>query len=214
MFRLLICLALFASFCAASAAKDLTTPKRPVKQTTTPAKNDDNKIKEFYVNAGIHTEFYKEVQTNSSGSLRQLDTAPTVGLGLVVPLDQDFLFLSELNWVLPQKPAERIIKNTVMLRADLGYSPVEWFRLRAGTSLMWLNQHSSGGSTQINNGNSTSTFYYPAGNESSFNNTLDLGAELLVDSWALRFQTYTYSVFKEEQRNLSYSLFVSYYWDR
>jgi hypothetical protein len=79
---------------------------------------------------------------------------------------------------------------------------------------MWLNQHGRGGPTNVNNGDDTSTFYYPDENRSSLNNTLDIGAEFFLDEWALRLQTYTYSLLREERRQLSYTLFVSYYWDR
>lgn len=101
-----------------------------------------------------------------------------------------------------------------MLRADFGYNLVDWLRLRMGTSLIWLNQHGKGGSVQMNNGNDTSTFYYPDENRSSLNNTLDFGAEAIWQDWSLRLQTYIYSVFLADKRQTSYTLFISYYWDR
>jgi hypothetical protein len=102
-----------------------------------------------------------------------------------------------------------------MFRADLGYDLVDWMRLRLGTSLMWLNQHGRGGKTQVNNGSGTSTFFYPDENRSSINNTLDVGVEgRFNDEWSLRLQSYIYSVFIKEKRQVSYTLFVTYYWDR
>jgi hypothetical protein len=165
---------------------------------------------------GSHTEFYNNIQNDDSGGLRKLDFAPTIGLGMVMPLHSELSFLPEVNWVLPRKAgSSEIIKNLFMLRADMGYAPVDWFRLRVGTSLMWLNQHGRGGEAQINNGNTTSTFYYPDENRSSLNNTLDLGMEGFFDkSWSVRFQSYVYSAFKEDRRQVSYTLFLSYYWDR
>ncbi len=169
----------------------------------------------YIFNLGSHTEFYDNVQKDSSGGLRKFDLAPTVGFGMTYPMDAEFTFLPEINWVLPRTTdGSKIIKNLFMFRADIGYEAVDWLRLRIGTSVMWLNQHASGGSTQVNNGNSTSTFYYPDENRSSFNNTLDVGGEVLVGSWALRLQTYVYSIFIEERRQISYTLMGSYYWDR
>ncbi len=133
----------------------------------------------------------------------------------MLPLKSEFLFLPEINWVLPQTvDGTKIIRNLFMFRADLGHQVVDWLRLRVGTSVMWLNQHGRGGSTQINNGNSSSTFYYPDQNVSSFNNTLDVGAEVLHGQWSIRLQTYIYSVFLEDRRQISYTLMGSYYWDR
>jgi hypothetical protein len=79
---------------------------------------------------------------------------------------------------------------------------------------VWLNQQGGGGEETMNNGNSTSTFYYPGENRSSFNNTLDLGLELLWKKVSLRFQTYTFSALESKRRQISYSIFLSYYWDR
>lgn len=166
------------------------------------------------VNAGFHTEFYNSVQIDDSGSMRKFDYAPTLGFGASVPLDNAWRFLPELNWVLPRYAgSSRILRNLFMIRGDFGYDPLEWLRLRVGTSLMLLNQHGQGGSTSISNGNSSSTFYYPDENHSSINNTFDLGVEVMYEQWSLRLQTYTYSLFKEERRQVSYNLFLTYFWD-
>ena len=100
-----------------------------------------------------------------------------------------------------------------MLRADFGYKLFDWLQVRPGTSVMWLNQHGRGGSTQVDNGGGTSTFYYPSGNRSSWNNTLELGLETIYQQWSFRLQTYTYMLFKSERRAVSYSLFLTYSWD-
>ena len=171
-------------------------------------------IQAYALNVGNHTEFFDGVQSDANGNSRKIDFAPTIGGAIVLPISESLTFNPEINWVVPHSSDTKIIKNLFMFRADLGYKPVDWLRLRLGTSLMWLNQHGGGGSTEVSNGNSTSTFYYPDENRSSLNNTLDLGVEWLLDSWALRLQTYVYSAFKEERRQVSYTIFVSYYWDQ
>ncbi|HXH76754.1 MAG TPA: hypothetical protein VNJ08_17420 [Bacteriovoracaceae bacterium] len=199
MFKLIISLSFLGCFCASawSAAKQASPP-----------------IESVYFNFGTHTEFYNAVQIDDSGGMRKFEIAPTIGAGLKLPLDYGWRFLPELNWVLPfSEGNSKIIQNLFMLRADFGYDPLEWLRLRIGTSLMFLNQHGRGGTTTIDNGNGASTFYYPDENHSSLNNTFDLGAEFIYDEWSFRFQTYTYSIFKEERRQLSYSLLISYDWD-
>jgi hypothetical protein len=171
--------------------------------------------KKLYFNLGSHTEFYNAVQNDDSGGLRKFDFAPTIGVGLLWPTQSQFSFLPEFNWVLPQTMENsHIMINTFMLRADAGYDLMSWLRLRLGTSLMWQNQQGKGGTAQMNNGNTTSNFYYPDENRSSLNNTLDFGFETVFDPFALRLQVYTYSVFKKEQRQFSYTFFASYYWDK
>jgi hypothetical protein len=205
-------------FCVAPLwAQDLTHP-RPAKRApiTSPVAQQSNSTNAFYFNLGSHTEFYNNIQTDTSGGVRKINFAPTLGFGMLFPLSSGYKFLPEINWVLPLKSeSPKVIKNLFMFRADIGYEPVEWFRLRLGTSIMWLNQHGQGGKAVMNNGNDYSTFYYPDENRSSLNNTLDVGAEaFLSKAWSTRLQTYVYSVFREDRRQISYTLFLSYYWGR
>lgn len=217
---------LLGCFCAHLYAQDLSGPRMPRRGTNQPArratptpapvKTSPKTVDTYLLNFGTHTEFFNAVQIDDNGGMRKFELAPTIGFGLKMPLDYGFIFLPEVNWVLPRSAGDsQIIKNLFMLRADFGYDPVDWFRVRMGTSVIWLNQHGRGGSAKVNNGNGTSTFYYPDENRSSINNTLDLGGELLFsDDWSARLQTYIYSVFKEERRQISYSLFLTYHWDR
>lgn len=224
MFRIL-CILTICCFCGVALAQDLSSPaaqkkaqryyrKQPAEpKASSPS---DKSIESWVFNVGSHTEFFGEVQTDGSGGTRKFDFAPTIGAGLLMPMSTwDLKFMPELNWVLPRSAgSSRIIKNLFMLRADLAYDTFDWLRLRLGTSLMWLNQHGRGGKANVNNGTGTSTFYYPDENRSSMNNTLDLGVEALLGDWSVRLQTYTYSIFITERRQVSYTLFISYYWDR
>lgn len=170
---------------------------------------------ELYFSLGTHTEFYNEVQISESGDQRKLDFAPVLGAGMGFELNESFTLIPEVNWVLPQFIEEsRIMVNLFMFRADLAYDPLDWLRLRVGSGLMWSNQQGRGGSKKMPNGNDQTTFYYPEENRSSLNNTLDFGVETLFQDFSLRLQTYTYSVFKKEQRQYSYTIFLTYYWDK
>ena len=232
MYLKILSLILTACFSTTALSQDLSSQRtrpqtrlkarpgqaRPVEvrpeQKTVP-KADDRFFTRYIINAGTHTEFMNDIQTDSSGTTNKFEISPTLGIGFFIPITSELNFLPEINWVLPRTDEDSgSTENTLMLRADWGYDPVDFFRVRVGTSIMWLNQHGKGGSTKINNGNTSSTFYHPDENRSSFNNTLDVGAELLLGEWAVRLQTYTYAVFKEERRKVSYTLFLSYYWDR
>ena len=165
-------------------------------------------------NFGSHTEFFNDVQDDTKGGMRKFEWGPTIGIGASLPLIQSLRFLPEVNWVLPKDNGEewKIIQNIFMFRADLGYDPLEWLRLRLGTSLMVLNQHGQGGTTKMDNGNDQSNFYYPEENRSSINNTFDLGIEAMYEEYSVRLQTYTYSLLEKESRQVSYTLFLTYYW--
>lgn len=210
---------LLVSYCCATWGQDLST-KKPKKSRKADIVLDENNntvektIESIYFNLGAHTEFYSSVQVDANGGVRKIDYKPTIGAGLQMPFYAG-KFLPEFNWVLPQKAgSSKIIKNLFMIRGDFAYDPLEWLRLRLGTSLMWANQHGQGGSANIRNGNDTSTFYYPDENRSSINNTFDVGIEGKWDDWALRLQTYTYAIFRNDRRQISYTIFLTHYWDQ
>ncbi len=127
----------------------------------------------------------------------------------------EWKLLPEVNWVLPwEATSSNMIKNIFMIRGDIGYEMLDWLRLRVGTSLMWMNMHGKGGKTQINNGSGQSTFFNPDENRSALNNTFDLGVEgFFSQDWSARLQTYTYSLFAEERRQVSYTIFLTHYWE-
>lgn len=207
---------------SSARAQDLTKHRplrqRPVPVKQTPVNTSEtkswDKVEAWSFQFGTHTEYFNNVQTDAAGTQRKFQFAPTVGLGMKFSLSPEWKFLPEVNWVLPfQAGDSNMIKNLFMLRGDLGYELLDWLRLRVGTSLMWLNMHGKGGKTEINNGSGQSTFYNPDENRSALNNTFDLGAEAFFNpEWSARLQTYTYSLFQEERRQISYTLFLSYYW--
>lgn len=225
MHQLLFILIALVGFSPAMA-QDLSSqrPKRlaphtPVKKTAPEAQNSADvstwdKVESWNFQFGTHTEYFNAVQTDTSGTRRKFDLAPTVGLGMKFALAPAWRFLPEANWVLPiDSGSSNVIRNLFMFRADVGYDLLDWLRLRVGTSLMWLNMHGKGGKTKINNGSGQSTFYNPDENRSALNNTLDFGAEgFFNDEWSARLQTYIYSLLQEERRQVSYTLFLTYHW--
>lgn len=219
MLKLIFCWILLGCITTFVWAQDLSTPthnnKTPPAETASQS-SPSSWTSTIIFNLGTHTEFYNNVQTDSSGGMRKIDLeAPTIGLGLAHSLTPSWTFLPEINWVLPRHSgSSKVIKNLFMYRADFGYDLFEWLRLRIGSSLMHSNIHGRGGKATLNNGNETSTFYYPDENRSSLNNTLDLGLETRYENFSFRLQTYIYSIFIEEKRQVSYTLLLSYYWDR
>ncbi len=190
-----------------------TTPVE-TPQNVSAAKSWD-KMEAWSFQFGTHTEYFNNVQSDDSGAQRKFAFAPTVGLGMKFSFSPEWKFLPEINWVLPWEATDsNMIKNIFMIRGDVGYELLDWLRLRVGTSLMWLNMHGKGGTTKINNGSTQSTFYNPDENRSALNNTFDLGVEGFFNKdWSAKLQTYTYSLFKEERRQVSYTIFLTHYWE-
>jgi hypothetical protein len=168
-------------------------------------------------NLGFHlgtlTEFVGSVQTDDQGKKNVFEMNPMLGFSTQLTLSPQWIFTPELNWVLPREAGAGVSKNLFMIRGDFGYALEDWIRLRLGTSLMVNNIRGSGGTRPLNNGSGQSDFFVPPESQTSFNNTLDLGAEIHSDELALRFQTYWYAILNSERRQLSYSLTLTFYYD-
>jgi len=170
-----------------------------------------------FTHVGFHlggfSEFIRAIQIDDQGSKNLFNPSPFIGFSAIVPLNEQWLFHPELNWVLPQEVGQGVSKNIFMLRGDFSYAMDDWWRLRVGTSLMINNIRGSGGTQRMNNGDGSADFFVPAESKTAVNNTLDLGVEMHSDEFAARFQTYIYSLLKSDRRQYSLSLTLSYYYD-
>lgn len=193
-----------------------TNPVGPPPAQPQPESNDSTqKITKLGFTFGSLTEFYNAIQIDDAGKKNKFEFHPLLAFSTVVELNNKWSVIPEFVWVLPQHLEDnRITKNIFMIRADAGHLLREWLRLRAGMSLAINTIHGSGGTQDLGNGNSNSSaFYVPNETRSAINNTVDLGTEFLMDKYAFRFQTYIYSLFKQERRQVSYSLNLTYYYD-
>jgi hypothetical protein len=171
------------------------------------------RFKNLGFHAGSHTEFYDAVQIDDQGSTEKFGFNPLLGFSTDFELRPTWRMIPELNWVLPRDVGTGVTENLFMFRTDFAWLMSDMWRFRIGTSVMVNLIRGSGGTQEMNNGNGTSKFYIPAESRTAINNTLDLGAEAMFDSFAVRFQTYIYSLLKPQRRQVSYSLMLSYYYD-
>ena len=61
---------------------------------------------------GTHTEFVGFIQKDENAGKNAFDINPTIGLGIQIPIQGDFSFIPEVNWVLPfREGSKNVIKN-------------------------------------------------------------------------------------------------------
>ncbi len=186
-----------------------------IRAEETPAAEGEGFARQFKTlgfHLGGHTEFYNAVQTDTKGTRENFRPNAMVGFSADVGLTDSWRLVPEINWVLP-KTSNGVMKNLWMVRMDAAWHGGDWWRLRVGTSIMVNNIRGGGGTVTLDNGDSTSEFYLPSESKTAVNNTFDLGAEVLVRSFAFRLQTYTYALARSDRRQVSYSLIATYYHD-
>ena len=165
------------------------------------------------VTFGGYVPFGPSTQKDIDGSKNTFSFDPMLSVNTVIPLSfYQQTFLPELGGVFHGSGADDYSKKTFFLLMDLGHRVNDKFMLRYGVGTFITTVSGSGGQTSLNNGSSTATFYLPSESSSSWNTTLNLGAEYAFDkNYSLRFQTYTFSALSSTSRKISYSLSLTYY---
>jgi hypothetical protein len=161
--------------------------------------------------AGNWFDNYKQVQTSKSGSTQGFEVAPYFSTSIDYYFHEKWIAIPEIGWVVQREAGDdRISKNLFFIRTDAAYYLTPKFRLRAGTSLMILNISGNGGEATLPNGDSEETYYIPTERRTALNQTLDFGAEYIVDRISIRAMAYVYAWLDEEERMITYSTSLSY----
>lgn len=175
------------------------------------ADDKPSKFDNITISAGNWFENFKAVQTNDSGSTDGFEIAPFFATSIDYNLKPGWTLTPEVGWVVQREAGDsRISKNLFFLRFDVGYWAYDKLRLRAGTSLMILNMSANGGEETLSNGDSSETYYIPTERRTALNQTLDFGAEYLVDRISVRGSAYIYAWLDSNERIITYSASINY----
>lgn len=161
---------------------------------------------------GNWTQFHNYFQTDIEGNTETFDFNPYLGFGLEFTLPAPWYLSTEIGGTLPKTMADGAgTFNIFYLRADAIYRANRW-KFLIGSSIVMSVFKGTGGTTTLSNGGTPTTFYRPELTQTALNNTFDLGIEYhFSKKWSARFQTLTYSLFDEDQRQISYTLSANIY---
>ena len=164
------------------------------------------------IQAGTWLENYNEVRTSQSdGRNSDLDLVPFIGLGIEYQIHETHHLNIETAYII-QRTKKAISKNHFIIRTDYTYFPINWLKLKAGTSLMIMSLSSNGGEETLGNGTSTGVYYIPEETRTAYNQTLDFGIEFIFKKMSLRLQNYIYAWSDSKQRMVSTSLSLNFFY--
>lgn len=168
-------------------------------------------FKNIYANFGTWQEFYKQVQSSRDGDLNSFEFRPYLSAGVDYELTSEHAIISEVGYVIRENLGDSTVtKDQFFLRFDYAHRALEWLRLRAGTSFMWVTYSGDGSEQTLPNGNSTEVYFAPSERSNVFNQTLDLGLEFIKDRYSFRVQSYIYAFSEEDERLTSFSASLNY----
>lgn len=161
--------------------------------------------------AGNWMDNYKQVQTSANGGTSGFKVAPYFAASIDYYVHEKWVAIPEIGWVVQREAGDsRISKNLFFIRTDMAYYLTPELRLRAGTSFMILNIGGNGGEETLPNGDSNETYFVPSERRTALNQTLDFGAEYIIDRISIRAGAYIYSWFDDDERIITYSTSLSY----
>jgi len=137
---------------------------------------------------------------------------PMVYINHVVNAPFSQLFLPTLGFIKSTDLEQEYSKNTIFFLWDLGYKIGSNLILRYGLGTFITKIKGDGAAITVNNGSTTATAYRPSDSITSYNTTVNIGAEMAFSkSYAIQFETYIYQILSGTERDFSYSLSGTWY---
>jgi hypothetical protein len=136
----------------------------------------------FWMGAGTLTHNFLTAQTDTSGSKRVLDFAPTILLGTTIPFWSGRLFLSPAIGYAQFFTEDNSTKREIILQYHISERLFGNVQMYYGFSSYITTIGGDGSTVTLNNGNSTSNFYAPSESKTSYTASLDIAPELIMSS--------------------------------
>lgn len=167
------------------------------------------------VGAGTFVPFVGTFQKDEKGTSNSFDIKPYISVLERYPLSKTFFLRPEFGYVFSsspnQKGNDKQSISYMFLLGNISYAVFSQTYLNFGVGTFWTKMNSQKGSKSFGNGNSNSTYYYPDGNITSVNGTLNFGLEQGSGKFSLSAMTYWFQLFESASRTFSYTLSLNYY---
>jgi len=167
------------------------------------------------VGIGGFSPFVGVYQKDEQGSSNTLDFKPYISaFGKIPVLKGQLYFRPELGHVFSYKLLsnnKNQSQSFTFVLFNFSYGLFKGFYINSGVGTFWQKIKSVSGSKTFNNGNSTSTYYYPGLTVTSTSSTFNLGIEQELKNISLSLMTYWFAPLNSEKRALSYTLNLSYF---
>ncbi len=167
----------------------------------------------LWIGAGTVTHNFLSAQTGKTDGKKTIDLYPTVLIGGLLPGFFSGISLAPgIGYAKSLNSKDKTSKNEIILQYHLAQNIFNGVQIRYGFSTFITKISGDGGTTELNNGNSTSTFYVPENSSTSYTSSLDLGGEaFMLHSTSLRLQFSITKFLSSEQRKVSNLVTVNYY---
>ena len=166
---------------------------------------------------GTYSPFYDKVQTDNLGDTNGLEFNPMAYVSATVHMARDFAWTPNLAVVFPQNNADdNVHKQTFIMKSDFAYlldTPIGMWNLGMAPGLFFDRITGGGGTTTLNNGTSTESFYVPDRASVAYNFTLGALVDYFpLPEWSLKTAVDVFAPFTSDERSVSFTLLISWHY--
>lgn len=149
-------------------------------------------------------EFVGKIQTNDNGSTNTCEFNPYLSGALDIPLTSQFIVSPELGFTFPKHGRDdNISKMTLFALANTKYH-FGFMYILGGAGLYFTRISASGGTEELNNGTSTSSFPLPEGAVYSRNFIVNAGLGVnFTKEFSADLHTYVFNLLSSDDRAFS-----------
>lgn len=166
----------------------------------------------FWAGLGNTTHNFLSAQADKDGGTKKFEIAPTVFLGATLPVWQSLYFSPGIGFTMFTGEQDKTSKTELHLQYHVTgplIGNVFWI---TGFSNFITSISGEGGTTELNNGGGTATFYVPKESSTSYTSSLDFGAEFMIDSnWTTRLEFYITRFLSSDRRKVSNMFSLNYF---
>lgn len=162
---------------------------------------------------GLINQHIGQIQTDAGGSKNSFDHRVFVETDLTYKLDDRWSLIGQAGLVWPGAAENDYVdKYNYFLTAHAGYSQWENFLLRAGVGAYFTYITGDGGTVELQNGTSTSSFYVPENQTTAINTVASVAGQYFFrNDVSLKFETMVFNLTNSENRSFTYTLAIRYH---
>ncbi len=167
----------------------------------------------YMVSTGTFVPYFAKAQTNTSGSTKTFELNPYIGIGKQINMTGNNYFMPELGYSYYLNNPKNMRRESIFLHYNFSRVFSQQFIARYGLTSNWYRIVGLGGSENLKNGTSSTTFPSPDETRTSYYTTLNFGGEAFVSSkkYSLRFDLNIMSFAELDNRAFNYLFTLNIY---
>lgn len=167
---------------------------------------------DFNMSIGNLCEYVGKIQTDDSGSMNVCSFNPYLASAIDYSITPEFVISPEAGFSIPKHGRdENISEMSLFLLANSKYK-FSNFHIIGGAGIFMTRTSADGGTEELNNGTSTTSFPLPSSTIYTSNIILNLGVGADFNkNWSATFHTYIFNLLEKEDRAFSIAINGTYH---